>query len=71
MPNGLEKDVTFFHGDYYDGILKEKNRAKRVEIVETKKESVATPAIGTPTTSRTSTPTPSTTRSSGGSSYSY
>jgi hypothetical protein len=81
MPNGLEKDVTFFHGDYYDGILKEKNRAKRVEIVETKEEGVATPAIVAPTTPTTtpttSTPTPvtspqtttSTTRSSGGSSY--
>ena len=86
MPNGLEKDVTFFHGDYYDGILKEKNRAKRVEIVETKEEGVATPAIvdttaptTTPSTTTpvTSTPvtspqtTTSTTQSSGGSSYSY
>jgi len=86
MPNGLEKDVTFFHGNYYDGILKEKNRAKRVEIVETQEEGVATPAVvdttaptTTPSTTTpvTSTPvtspqtTTSTTQSSGGSSYSY
>jgi len=68
MPNGLEKDVTFFHGDYYDGILKEKNRAKRVEDVPATTPTTSTPSTTTPVTSPQT--TTSTTRSSGGSSYS-